>query len=152
MAAPSHLPSSCQVVKTEQSSRQNFKAANGDVMENFGEAAVILTGDGLDDAGCAFQVTNVTRPLHATSRTCDTGKEVLFTAGECVVVPDGTFSKWLKNAKVLQRYPRKGNLYVNQVQARTMSKEMKEKASAAQKGRGKPSGVRAGFTRPGMRR
>ena len=69
-----------------------------------------------------------------------------------MVVPQGTFSKLLKDAKVLQRYPRKGNLYVSQVQARTMSKEMKEKASAARKGKEKPGGVRAGFTRPGMRR
>ena len=94
-----------------------------------------LDGD-IPDAECTFQMTNVTRPLHAAAPMTDNGKEILIMQGEAVVVKAGTFSRYLKNAQVQQRYKRKGNLYMSRVRARP----------------GGGGGPKSGFTRPGMKK
>jgi hypothetical protein len=121
VAAPHHLPGACRVVQTQASRSKHFIAANGIEMKNEGEADVTLVddeeGDG-KESGCTFNVTNVTRPLHAAAVIADTNKEILIIKGKAVVVPEGTLSKHLKGVKVIQTYARRGNLYVNRVKAK----------------------------------
>ena len=121
VAAPHHLPGACKVVQTQASRSKHFIAANGIEMKNEGEADVTLVddeaGDGME-SGCTFNVTNVTRPLHAAAVIADTQKEILIIKGKAVVVPEGALSKHLKGVKIIQSYARRGNLYVNRVKAK----------------------------------
>ena len=56
------------------------------------------------------QCADVTRNLHSVGEVADTDKDVLFTRGECVVVPGGSLMKYVKMLKlrVFARYTRKG--------------------------------------------
>ncbi len=146
VANPKHMPASCKVKVTARSQEQSFVAANGTPMANLGETVVALTDmDGnIPDAECTFQMTDVTRPLHAAAPVTDNGKEILIMQGEAVVVKAGTFSKFLKDSMVQQRYKRKGNLYMSRVKARPGGPENRAKNNA--------NGAKAGFTRPGMKR
>ena len=65
----------------------------------------------------------MTRPLHAAAVIADTNKEIFILKGKAVVVPDGALSKHLKGVKIIQNYPRRGNLYVNRVKARPVNRK-----------------------------
>ena len=83
---------------------RHFVAANGDRMQNRGEAKLKLNGP---KAGTTlhstFQVADVTRALYSVSQMCDEGCQVTFTASEGTVTKDG---------KVVARFVREGGLYV----------------------------------------
>ena len=109
IANPDHLPRDTSVVQTVESRNRQFVNASGKTIENYGEAQVVLADEENNTkVGCKLQVADVTRLLHATGPICDTKKEVLYTSTQAVVVSEGTFSKLLKDAKILARYERKG--------------------------------------------
>jgi hypothetical protein len=144
IANPSHLPDDCKVIETAESRAREFVNASGKTIPNYGEAKVTLADQDTNNVvGCKFQVADVTRMLHATGPICDTRKEVLYTSTQAVVVSEGTFSKLLKDAKVLARYPRKGKLYTAQMKISSMRKREPDK-------RDDPKD--AGFPRQGSRR
>jgi hypothetical protein len=60
----------------------------------------------------------VSRPLRSAGIIADTKKEVLFTRGEAVVVPEGALSKFLGAIRQIAKYPRKGGLYVARMKAK----------------------------------
>ena len=70
-----------------------------------------------------FQVADVTRPLHSTSRICDNKHEILFTAGEATVVPEGSLSRFLGQVRAVAKYPRLGGLYVAKMKAKAPRKK-----------------------------
>ena len=75
----------------------------------------------------------------------DTAKEILATRNEAIVVPEGTFSRCIKQINVIARYKRQGNLYVNRVRARAAPKGFQQgNVTGKQKAEG--------FTRPVSRR
>ena len=69
-----------------------------------------------------FQVAAVTIPLWSVSKICDGAgdvhHEMLFMQDQAVVVPAGTFSKFMKQVKIITTYPRRGGLYVQKVKVR----------------------------------
>ena len=88
------------------------------------------------------QVAEVTRALHSTGVICDNSKEVLFTDTEAVVVPKGTFSKFLGSVQRVATYKRKGGLYVAKLKIR-------QRAAARKKS---DNGKASPFGRPGCDR
>jgi transcription antitermination factor NusG len=125
------------VEQPEDGKLRNFVGANNSRIKNFGKAKVVMTTDDGKDIMNTFNVADVSRPLHAVSVVCDTDKEVLFTKGEAVVVPDGALSRFLGTIKAIAKYPRKGGLYV----ARMRVKNPRPKPATA-----------SGFGRQGTRR
>ena len=114
VAGPGDIPEGV-FIDPNDPPKNNFIAANGDKMKNHGCAHVGLVDDKGNYLNNVFQVTDVCRPLHSTSKICDTGKEVLFTKTGCTVVPAGSLSKYLKFCKALAYYQRKGGLYVTKM-------------------------------------
>jgi len=80
----------------------------------------------VDDKGnvmaTTVQVAEVCRPLHSASKICDGAgdvhHEMLFMQDQAVVVPAGTFSKFMEQVKIITTYPRRGGLYVQKVKVR----------------------------------
>ena len=120
VAGPAHMPASTPVVKPASGKKsRNFVGANGSPIANYGEAAVEMEQEDGKVIGGSFHVADVTRPLHSTSRICDSvskscpaGHEVLYTKGEAVVVPEGAFSRFLGQVRRVATYKRTGGLYV----------------------------------------
>jgi len=105
---PEDLPSGCRVEKKPNS--KNFVGANGGSITNHGVTDTQMTpetGNG-QQVRCRWDCAEVTRPLISTGVTCDSGYEVLHTATEACVVPQGTLSRYLGTLNVVQRYTRKG--------------------------------------------
>ena len=136
-AGPKDLPGNTPVVQPEDGKLRNFVAANNTKIKNYGKAELTMVQDGGPDINNVFQVADVSRPLHSAGTICDTDKEILFTKGEAVVVPEGALSRFLGSIRQLAKYPRKGGLYV----ARMRAKNPRPKAATA-----------AGFGRQGQRR
>ena len=61
---PDDLPAGC-APKVEGPLR-HFVGADGGKIENFGKAVTMLSTNEATDIECAWQVANVTRPLHST--------------------------------------------------------------------------------------
>ena len=119
VCGPGDLPTSVRPQPRADGRERNFVGAGGDKIRNFGEARVVLEQDGaLPSVAMTNQVAEVCRPLHAVSKVCDNAKEVLFTKGEAVVIPEGSLSKFLGSIRVSARYKRQGGLYVATVRAR----------------------------------
>ena len=125
VAGPDDIPSSVEVAHPPGKRVRGFVAANGSDMENYGEANVRMVAEDGSSFLNSFTVTDVTRPLHATSQTCDStsercpdGHEVLFTKGEATVVPAGALSRFLGNIRHIATYPRRGGLYVAKMKVR----------------------------------
>ena len=137
VVGPDDLPGNTPVEQPEDGKLRNFVGANNSRIKNFGKAKVVMTTDDGKDIMNTFNVADVSRPLHAVSVVCDTDKEVLFTKGEAVVVPDGALSRFLGTIKAIAKYPRKGGLYV----ARMRVKNPRPKPATA-----------SGFSRQGTRR
>ncbi len=116
---PEDLPAGCTVEKRPNS--KNFVGANGGTITNHGVTDTMMTpepGKG-QDVRCRWECADVTRPLVSTGVTCDSGYEVLHTATEACVVPEGTLSKFLGSINVVQRYTRTGKgLYTTKMQMR----------------------------------
>ena len=127
VAGPAHLPASTPVVKPASGRKsRNFVGANGSHIANYGEAAVEMEQEDETVISGSFHVADVTRPLHSTSRICDSvskscpaGHEVLYTKGEAVVVPEGSFSRFLGQVRRVATYKRTGGLYVARMKLRT---------------------------------
>ena len=72
---------------------------------------------------CRWDCADVTRPLISTGITCDSGYEVLHTATQAVVVPERSFSKYLSNINVVQKFERRGNgLYTSKMRMKAVGK------------------------------
>ena len=116
---PEDLPAGCTVEKRPNA--KNFVGANGGTIANHGVTDTMMTpepGNG-QDVRCRWECADVTRPLVSTGVTCDSGYEVLHTATEACVVPEGTLSKFLGSINVVQRYTRAGKgLYTTKMQMR----------------------------------
>ncbi len=139
-ASPKDLPGSVRVAVPAHRKLRNFVGAGGEGIKNHGESTVTLEQeDGLAPVNSTFQVTDVVRPLHSVGEICDGETvyehEVLFTSGECTVVPAGTLSKFLGPIKQQAKYKRKGKgLYLARMYARK-PKNMPDKAKPAGFGR-----------------
>ncbi len=118
VAGPSQLPGSITVEQPEHGKLRNFVAANNGKIKNFGKANVRMELDTGTEINNTFQVADVSRPLHSVGVIADTKKEVLFTRGEAVVVPEGALSKFLGAIRQIAKYPRKGGLYVARMKAK----------------------------------
>ena len=137
VVGPNELPGNTPVEQPEDGRLRNFVGANNSRIKNYGKAKVEMTTDDGKTITNTFNVADVSRPLHAVSVVCDTNKEVLFTKGEAVVVPDGALSRFLGTIKAIAKYPRKGGLYV----AKMRVKNPRPKPATA-----------SGFGRQGTRR
>ena len=139
-ASPKDLPRSVRVTVPTHRKLRNFVGAGGEGIKNHGESTVTLEQeDGFAPVNSTFQVTDVVRPLHSVGEICDGETvyehEVLFTSGECTVVPAGTLSKFLGQIKQQAKYKRKGKgLYLARMYARK-PKNMPDKAKPAGFGR-----------------
>ena len=131
---PEDVPGSVMLVKNPPGTK-DFVGAGGHGIKRHGKAKVIMEPEDAKD-GAAFlnvmQVANVSRPLHSVGRIADTDKDVLFTKGECVVVPGGSLAKYVKGLRVFARYRRNRGLYTARFKVKDPSKVTK-----------------SGFARPG---
>jgi hypothetical protein len=93
------------VVESEGSrSNRHFVAANGQKIANEGQVHARMHDGGTESTfDSVFQIASVSRPLYSVSRLCDHGAKVIFDKNEGRVV---------RNGKVVSRFPRKGGLYV----------------------------------------
>ncbi len=144
------VPSDAIVAHTEESKGRDFVAANGGSLINHGETAVRLTTEDDSTVGSTFNITDVTRPLHAVSQMADQGNDILIDKGAAYVVPAGVVQRvlreWKTNIRV--KYPRRGGLYVGRFRARAGMKPPAAKAGDKQPAAKQPSG----FTRRGGQR
>ena len=118
---PAGVPRS--VVARRPAKVRNFVGAGGDGIKNYGEVNVTLETSEGNTIDSVSQVADVCRPLHSTSKTCDSGHEMLYTKKEGIVVPEGAFSQFLghlaaQGIKPLARYQREGGLYVATMKVR----------------------------------
>ena len=67
-------------------SGKHFLAADGQGIENEGEADVELTNAEGRNLASTFQFANITRPLYGTGPVCDNNSTCIFTATECRVI------------------------------------------------------------------
>ena len=135
---PDDIPCTVEV-KPPPPGAKDFVGAGGHSIKRHGKAEVLLVQENGMEVSNVFQVADVTRPLHSVSEVTDTDKEVLFTEGECVVVPGGSLSKYLKGLKIFARYGRRGGLYTARMRVRDPKRRREPKP-------------RSGFTRPGAAR
>jgi len=141
VASAKHLPCNTVVEKTERSETCGFVAADGSPMENYGEAFVTTVGEEGGECNTVWNVTDVTRPLHAACKIADQENEILIMAHKSVVVPAGTFSRYLKQAKVKATYHRRGGLYIGRMRARAAaSRRPAPRPPTPARANGKPSG------------
>ena len=133
VCGPDDVPQSVTPVSRPDGRERNFIGAGGDRIKNYGEARVVLEQDGsLPSLAITHQVAEVCRPLHAVSKICDNGKEILFTKEGATVIPEGSLSKFLGTLKASARYSRKGGLYVARVRARNPQRAGKTQGFAGQ--------------------
>ena len=120
VAGPDHIPGSVGITKAERI--RNFIDAQNNGIKHHGEAQVHLVDDKGNVMATTVQVAEVCRPLHSVSKICDGAgdvhHEMLFMQDQAVVVPAGTFSKFMKQVKIITTYPRRGGLYVQKVKVR----------------------------------
>ena len=118
------LPTGVEVMKTAKC--KNFTGAGGDGIKCHGKAEVTLVQENGKTISNDVQVAEVTRALHSTGLICDERKEVLFTRGESVVVPEGALSKFLGSVRKIAEYKRKGNLHVAKMNVKRMVQMQKK--------------------------
>ena len=118
---PESLPASVTTVKHPPGTK-DFMGAGGESIKRHGKAALAMEMADGGMVGNVMQVAEVTRPLHSISQIADTDKDVLFTKGECVVVPGGSLAKYVKGLRVYAKYMRKGGLYVAKMKFRDPAK------------------------------
>ncbi len=135
-AEPDCIPPSVSV-KPPPPGSKNFVGAGGHTIKRYGKAEVVLEQENGSEVNNVFQVADVTRPLHSVSQIADTNKEILFTKGECLVVPEGALSRYLKGIKVFARYGRRGGLYLSRMTVRDPKKKREPRP-------------KSGFARPGV--
>ena len=125
--------------KLDAMGAQNFTAANGGSIKNYGETRLSLEDRMKNQMECDYNVADVTRTLHSTGQVCDHDFEVLYTKLGCAVVPEGILSQYLQEQDVVAKYPRKGGgLYVA------------EFLVTAPKPKDMADGIEAGFARRGV--
>ena len=110
------LPNDVRVINDQP--RRKFVNASGDDIDYWGQAQVRLQKNDGKHIGSSFQVMDVCRPLHSTSKICDQGCNVVYTDKEAVVVPKGLLDKFLASVQRLATYPRAGGLYVAEMTVR----------------------------------
>ena len=129
---PESLPRSVSVVKHPPGTK-DFVGAGGEGIKRHGKAALVLEQENGDMVGNVMQVAEVIRPLHSVSEIADTDKDILFTRGECVVVPGGSLARYVKGLKVYTKYLRRGGLY----SARMKFRDPKKLAKSPNEGFGR---------------
>jgi hypothetical protein len=135
---PDQVPKGVQV---DGSNTRNFMAANGGSIKNYGKARVAMADKFQNQSECIYNVADVTRTLHSTGQICDQDFEVLYTKKGCVVVPQETLSRFVNEAMVVAKSPRKnGGLYLA---------EFTVKAPQTNDGK---DGDAPGFARQGVKR
>ncbi len=132
------IPSTVDV-KPPPPGAKDFVGAGGHPIKRHGKAEVVLAQESGVEVNKVFQLADVTRPLHSVSQVADANKEILFTKGECVVVPEGSLSKYLKGIRIFARYGRRGGLYTAQMRVRDPKRRREPKP-------------KSGFARPGVAR
>ena len=108
-------PPSCipRGVAVREGNVQNFMAANGGSIKNYGQARVGLESSENKNTEIVYNVADVTRTLHSTGQICDQGYETLSTRHGAVVLPEGALSQFLVAEDVVAKYPRRnGGLYI----------------------------------------
>ena len=123
-------------VKVDETHARNFTAANGGAIKNYGKARVEMMDTLSKNRNeCINNVAEVTRNLHSTGQVCDQGFECLHMKEGCAVIPEGTLSKFLKEADVVTKYPRRNKgLYIAEfmVKAPSAQGDAKEPGFARQ--------------------
>ena len=114
---PKDLPDSIMVVQEDE--KRRFVNANGDDIDHYGSAKVRLKKIDGKHIGSTFQVMDVCRPPHSTSKRCDQGCNVVYTEKEAVVIPAGLLEKFLGSVTRRATYPRVGGLYVAELEVGT---------------------------------
>ena len=143
VVGPKDVPRSVTLQKTDK--MRNFVAANGDRMKNQGKVNVDLVQESGNVINSSFQVTDVTRPLHATSVICDENKEILYTKGEATVVPEGALSRFLGQVRHIATYRRNGGLYTAKMKIRAPKPRTRRPVDRS-------SPAKSTFGRPGVKR
>ena len=113
--------------------KRKFVNASGDDIDYWGQAQVRLEKSDGRHLGSSFQVMDVCRPLHSTSKICDQGCNVIYTDKEAVVISKGLLDKFLASVNRLATYPRAGGLYVAEmtVKAKPPDPQTSPKSAAA---------------------
>ena len=106
---------------------KHFLAADGQVIENEGEADIQFTNAEGRDLESTFQFADITRPLYGTGPVCDNGSTCIFTAGECRVLKGPV--KVVGGREVARFYRKPGGLY----NARMTVRKPKESGNNASK-------------------
>ena len=152
-AGPKNLPRGTNVIKPANGKLKNFVAANHTPIENLGVAHVVMEMEGGREIGGSFQVAGVGRALHSASVVCDTGSKscpeghgILTTKRGAVVVPDGAPSRYLASVRHVEKYPRRGGLYVAKMKVRTPAGADARRATNAKNNPTAPA-KKAGFGR-----
>ena len=114
---PKDLPDSIMVVKEDE--KRRFVNATGEDIDHYGNALVRLKKPDGKHVSSTFQVMDVCRPLHSTSKICDQGCNVVYTDKEAVVIPSGLLEKFLESVTRHATYPRVGGLYVAELHVST---------------------------------
>ena len=114
---PKDLPDSIMVVKEDE--KRRFVNATGEDIDHYGNALVRLKKPDGRHVSSTFQVMDVCRPLHSTSKICDQGCNVVYTDKEAVVIPSGLLEKFLESVTRHATYPRVGGLYVAELHVST---------------------------------
>jgi len=150
VVGPKHLPRATPLKMPAHGRLRNFVSANNGVIKNHGVAEVLLEQENGKQVINNMNVAEgIIRPLHSVSTICDENHEMLFTKHEGIVVPEGTFSKFIASLKLkpITTYPRRGGLYVARMKARAPRART---ADAPKPGAARPA--EAGFGRQGRSR
>ena len=123
---PKDLPPTAQITPLSGNRiGKTLVAANGEPLEMHGECCLEMEPVDNDDKTCggSFAVTEVTRTLQSTSRTCDQGLGCFFDKDICKVVDSETvaaINRLIDSRKnsVKAKFPRSGGLYVRRAKLR----------------------------------
>jgi len=142
---PDAVPAYTARPSTGSSSGKHFLAADGEVIENQGEADIQLTNAEGMNLESTFQFADITRPLYGTGPVCDNGAICVFTATECRVLKGPVK---IVGGRVVSTFHRKpGGLY----NAKMKVRRPKESGTSSPKPEAKVAAT-SGFTRQGDKR
>ena len=114
IANPEDLPGDVLLIKGKK--HRDFVNASGGGIKNHGEAKVKLEAQNGKLIGNTFQVADVIRPLHSVGKICDGGHDMLFMKDRAIVVPAGSFEKFINHIQHVLTYEREDGLYVAEME------------------------------------
>ena len=100
--APEDIASWVPVAESAGSKRgQHYLSASGDRLPNLGQKRLQVVTDEGKETTTTYQIADVTRPLCAVSKACDSGNVVVFTKeGGFVQSPNGERTKFRRDQNV----------------------------------------------------